>query len=219
MLTRRSALLMIPSGVLALAALPPRVGRATEVSPAARAWLGVYLGAISPAQESQLGTALRAFFGKSEGDVASFAAPDAGPSLFNQFASVDYGFRMWSYRLPSGRVIWQRNNAGVDAIVVPQQTSGTVTIAAAAMLTHLCPKSGVDEDFPSHNGGTYQQHFRCQLDHSLVIFYPQGGTPDPELNEDLTKWARTSINTRPVFPVVSPVRKLILKRFVRVLDK
>lgn len=182
------------------------------------AWVGEYVQLISPEEEVHLGGALRAFFGKEKGNVVSSALiPGVGSLLFDQFAAVDYGFRMWQYRLPSGRLIWQRSDgrSGVDAVVVPKG-SGSVPIAAAALLTHLCPKGGVNESFRSGGGRTFEMHARCESHYSLVIFYPRGTTPDPDLNADLMKWAKASIEAR-LPPIVQPVRVPGLKVFVRVL--
>jgi hypothetical protein len=56
-----------------------------------------------------------------------------------------------------------------------------------------------------------------------MVFYSHGDTPDPDLNADLTKWALASIEARQrqlagmgLLPWLD--RKLLLKRFVRVLD-
>lgn len=150
---------------------------------------------ISPEEEAQLGTALRAFFGTSTGNAVSSALiRGVGPSLFDQFSRVGYGFRMWQYRLPSGDLIWDRSDghSGVDAIVVPKGT-GSVPIAATAFLTHICPKNGVTESFWSRNGRTFQMHVRCESDYSLLVFYPRGATPDSSLNADLPRWAKASI--------------------------
>lgn len=198
--------------------LAARVGWAAA-PPAASAWAGKYVRLISPEEEAQLGTALRAFFGKSTGNAVSSALmPGVGPSLFDQFSTVDYGFRMWQYRLPSGELIWDRSDgrSGIDAIVVPKGT-GSVPIAATALLTHMCPKNGVTESFWSRNGRTFQMHARCESDYSLVIFYPRGATPDSNLNADLMRWAKASIGTR-FPPIVQPLHKARLKIFVRVLD-
>jgi len=217
-LTARSLLLVISCTVLPFG-LAARVGRAAA-PPVASAWVGKYVRLISPEEETQLGSALRVFFGKSTGNAVSSAlVSGVGPSLFDQFSAVDYGFRMWQYRLPSGELIWDRSDgrAGVDAIVVPKG-AGSVAIAAAAFLTHLCPKNGVTESFWSRNGRTLQMHDRCESDYSLVIFYPRGATPNSNLNADLARWANASIGTR-FPPIVRPVRKPRLKTFVRVLDK
>jgi hypothetical protein len=55
-----------------------------------------------------------------------------------------------------------------------------------------------------------------------VILYARGATPDSNLNADLTKWALASIKARQrelanisLLPRLD--RKLLLKRFVRVL--
>lgn len=216
MLGRRTLLLMIPAMVLTYG-LAASLGR-TAPSPDAQAWVGEHVRRISPEEGRQLAAALRALFGQAEGVVV----PDAlrageKPLLFDQLAAVDYGFLMDEYRLPSGRLIWDRYNAhlGVDAIVVPEETSGSVAVAAAALLTHLCPKAGVNESFTTANGVTYQEHFRCELDYSLAIFYGNGMASDPDLNADLTKWARACMDTRP--RVVQPNRRLLLKSFVRIL--
>lgn len=217
-LTGRSLLLVISCTVLTFG-LAVCVVRAAA-PPAASAWVGKGVRLISPEEERQLGSALRVFFGKSTGNAVSSALiPGVSPSLFAQFSAVDYGFRMWQYRLPSGGLIWDRSDgrSGVDAIVVPKGT-GSVPIAAAAFLTHLCPKNGVTESFWSRNGRAFQMHARCESDYSLLIFYPRRATPNSNLNADLTRWAKASIGTR-LPPMVQPVRKPGLKIFVRVLGK
>lgn len=218
MLSRRALLNMLPGAVLTYGATACEVRAG---SPVASDWAGERVRRISPKEQTELASALRQFFGQSQGDVVSSALVPGIDSmlLFNQFAAVDYGFIMDEYMLPSGRIIWDRSDgrSGVDAVVVPESASGTLTIAAAALLTHLCPRGGVDEVFTTQNGSTYKEHFRCQLDYSLTIFYAHGATTDPDLNADLTKWAQATISgNRYPFPVRLS-RKLRLKRFVRVL--
>lgn len=112
MLNRRSLLLVIPSMVLTYG-MTASLGRTTPPS-YAHAWVGEDVRRISHEEEMQLGT------GQAEGDVVSDAL-HAGekPLLFDQCAAVDYGYIMEEYRLPNGRLIWDRYNAifGVDAIV------------------------------------------------------------------------------------------------------
>lgn len=107
-------------------------------------------------------------------------------------------------------------------MVVPL-TLGNGTIAATALLSHLCPQSGVVDNLRTTNGHAFQSHSPCELDYSLMIFYASGDTPDQNLNADLTKWARASIEARQrqlarmsLIPRLD--RKLLLKRFVRELD-
>lgn len=90
------------------------------------------------------------------------------------------------------------------------------------MLTHLCPNNGVIENLRSTDGHAYKEHLPCELNYSLVILYAHGATPDSNLNADLTKWALASVETKQrwlasdsLFPRLD--RKLLLKRFVRVL--
>ena len=186
----------------------------------ASAGVGKIVRLISPEEERQLGSGLRVFFGNSTGNAVSSAlVPGVSASLFDQFSAVDYGFRMWQYRLPGGELIWDRSDgrSGVDAVVV-SKGAGSVPIAAAAFLTHLCPKNGLTETFWSRNGRTFQMHVRCESDYSLMIFYPRGATPNSNLNADLTRWAKASIGTR-LPAIVQPVRRPGLKIFVKVLGK
>jgi hypothetical protein len=215
-LAGRSFMLVITVLTFGLAVRGVRAGLPANES----AWAGKFVRLISPEEERQLGSDLRVFFGNSTGNAVSSAlVPGVSPSLFNQFSAVDYGFRMWQYRLPSGQLIWDRSDgrSGVDAVVVSKGT-GSVPIAAAAFLTHLCPKNGLTETFWSRYGGTFQTRVRCESDYSLMIFYPRGASPNSNLNADLTRWAKASIGTR-LPATVQPVRKPALKVFVRVLGK
>ena len=200
---------------------------ATE-SPDARAWTGELVGRISRDEQTQLRTRLRPFFRNSEGTAVVSDAllprvdrngplPRIGPLLFDRFTAV-VGFDMWKYKLPNGRLIWDKYNppSGVAAVLVPE-ASGNATIAATALLTHLCPKNGVVETFQLPGGGTFPMNSPCELDYSLVIFYPHATTADPDLSTDLTKWAQAWISTAHS-PPVQPARKPVLKIFVRILD-
>lgn len=181
-------------------------------------WVGTDVRRISRDETARLAKELPAFFGKSEGHFVSDALiPGMGPLLLDQFAAVDYGFIMEEYRLPGGRLIWDRYDAhsGVDAIVI-SETTGSADIAATAFLTHLCPKNGVDETFNTTNGRSFTENFRCELDYSLIVLYAHGAAPNPRLDLDLTKWAQANIEARDACVVPSD-RKLLLKNFVRVL--
>jgi hypothetical protein len=189
---------------------------------------GEPLPRISVQEQERLLPSLRTFFGNAEGDTGSpkrFLG--VGPSLFEQFRAVmAFPINMFQYRLPSGRVIWAHWDkiSGAYAVVVPR-TLGSGTIAATALLAHLCPKNGVVDNVRTGNGNgrAFQTKAPCELDYSLMIFYAHGGTPDPNLTADLTKWAQASMEARQqqlgkvdLFPLLD--RKLLLKRFVRVLD-
>ncbi|HEX4267353.1 MAG TPA: hypothetical protein VHY36_05665 [Steroidobacteraceae bacterium] len=173
-------------------------------------------------ETSQLSQALSALFGRSEVKTdADARAPGVGPLLLNQFSEVDSPRE--ERRLPSGRLIldgWDRQS-GSHAIVVTE-ASDVTRIAAVALLTHLCPKNGVVETLRSTNARAFKEHLPCELNYSLVILYARGATPDSNLNADLTKWALASIKARQrelanisLLPRLD--RKLLLKRFVRVL--
>lgn len=185
-------------------------------------WTGEVVGRAGMIETSQLSRALSAFFGRSEVKTdADARAPGVGPLLLNQFSEVDHPRE--ERKLPSGRLIldgWDRQS-GSHAIVVPE-ASDITSIAAAALLTHLCPKNGVVENLRSTNGRAFKEHLSCELNYALVIFYAHGATPDSNLNADLTKWALASIEARQrelagisLLPWLD--RKLLLKRFVRVL--
>lgn len=185
-------------------------------------WTGEGVGRAGKIETSQLSQALSALFGRSEVKTdADARAPGVGPLLLNQFSEVDYPRE--ERKLPSGRLIldgWDRQS-GSHAIVVPE-ASDVTSIAAAALLTHLCPKNGVIENLRSTNGRAFKQHLPCELNYSLVVFYAHGATPDSNLNADLTKWALASIEARQrqlggISLLPSLDRKLLLKRFVRVL--
>lgn len=172
-------------------------------------------------EASRLAQELNALFGRSEvKNDADARAPGVGPLLLDQFSEVD---SREERRLPSGRLIldgWDRQS-GSHAIVVPEAADVT-SIAAAALFTRLCPKSGAIENLESTNGHAFEEHLPCELNYSLVIFYARGAAPDPSLNSDLTKWALASIGASQrelasisLLPRLD--RRLLLKRFVRVL--
>jgi len=177
-------------------------------------------------QQARLLPSLRTFFGNAEGDTGSpKRLPGARPSLFDQFSRVMvFPINMFGFRLPSGRLIWAYwdKNSGAWAVVVPGRP-GSGRIAATALLTHLCPHNGVIEHLISTNGHAFKVHSPCEPDDSLMIFYARGATPDSSLNADLTRWALASIEARQrwlasdsLLPLLDG--KLLLKRFVRVLD-
>ena len=218
--TRRPLLLLILCTVLTYG-----LGYAAA-SPDSPAWAGKSLPRISVQEQAQLRPSLSMFFSNAEGDTGSPGRlPGVGPSLFDQFwAVMVFPINMFQFRLPSGRLIWAYwdKNSGASAVVVPV-TLGNGTIAATALLSHLCPQNGVVENLRTTDGRAFQSHSPCELDYSLMIFYAHGNTPDPNLNADLTKWAQASIEARQrqlastsLFPRLD--RKLLLKRFVRVLD-
>jgi hypothetical protein len=218
--TRRPWLLLILSILLA-----HRLGYAAA-SPDTSDWAGQPLQRISRQEQAGLRLSLSTFFGNAEGNTGSpERLPGAGSSLFGQFwAVMVFPINLFQYRLPSDRLIWADwdKNSGVWAVVAPG-TPGGKTIAATALLTHLCPQNGVVENLRTDNGRTYQSQSPCELDSSLMVFYSHGDTPDPDLNADLTKWALASIEARQrqlagmgLLPWLD--RKLLLKRFVRVLD-
>jgi hypothetical protein len=224
MLTRRSLLLLILTTALTCG-FTARVGSAAA-SPDRSAWAGEPLPRISVQEQARLHSSLSTFFGSAEGDTGSpERLPGVGSALFDQFwAVMVFPINMFQFRLPSGQLIWAYwdKNSGASAVVVPG-TLGSGTIAATALLTHLCPRNGVVENLRSTSGRPFQTRSRCELDYSLMIFYAHGDTPDPHLNADLTKWALASMEARQrqlastsLFPWLD--RKLLLKRFVRVLD-
>jgi len=197
-------------------------------SPDASDWTGQFLARISLQEQDRLSPSLSTFFGDAEGDTGSVKRkghPEVGASLFRQFSAVMvYPINMSQYRLPTGRVIWAYwdKNSGVWVVVAPG-TSERKTIAATALLTHLCPRNGVVDKVRESDGRTYQTRSQCELDSSLLVFYAHGDTPDPNLNADLTKWALASMEARQRLLaskslIPSLDRKLLLKRFVRVLD-
>jgi hypothetical protein len=174
-------------------------------------WQGQYVGRMPLIHQEELKTALRAFFGKSTGSIV----PEVGPLLFDQFNGVGEPDQ---YRLPDGRLIVNASDgrAGISAVAVIADAN-TPTVLATAFLTNLCPKSGVDENFAAANGVTHKEHFRCELDYSLIILYASGRIPDSDLNPDLTKWAKAYVEAKQQWAVPAD-RKLMLKRFVRVLQ-
>lgn len=195
---------------------------ASQVRPA---WTGEPLTRISLQEQARLLPSLRTFFGNARGDTG---APErlrgVGPSLFDQFSAVMvFPINMFQFRLPSGRLIWAYwdKRSGVWAVVSPA-TLGGGAMAATALLTHLCPQNGVIESFRSTDGHAFQVRSPCESDDSLMIFYAHDTTPDSSLNADLTRWALATIAASQrelagtsLFPWLD--RKLLLKRFVRVL--
>lgn len=132
-----------------------------------QSWAGEVVGRVGMIETSQLSQELSALFGRSEVKAdADARAPGVGPLLLNQFSEVDSPRE--EFRLPSGRLIldgWDRQS-GSHAIVVPK-TSDVTSIAAAALLTHLCPKNGVIENLESTNGRAFKEHLACELNYSL----------------------------------------------------
>jgi hypothetical protein len=188
-----------------------RLGCASELDVSA-SWRGEAVGRMAGIRLEQLLTSLRSFFGGSTGAIV----PKVGPLLFDQFNGVG---EPDEYRLPDGRRIVDAadGRAGIDAVAVIAH-NGSPSVLAAAFLTNLCPKSGVEESFVTSKGAKYTQHFRCELDYSLIVLYRHGSAPDADLNLDLTRWAEASVEARPQWAVPSD-RKLTLKRFVRVLNE
>jgi hypothetical protein len=220
MLTRR------PLPILILGTLLTYGLGYAAASPSRPAWTGRPLPRISVQDQARLLLSLRTFFGNAKADTGSpKRLPGIGPSLFDQFSAVMvFPINMFQFKLPSGRLIWAYwdKNSGAYTVVVPG-TLGSGTIAATALLTHLCPRNGVVENLRSTNGRAFQMHSPCEPDDSLMIFYAHGVTPDPNLNADLTRWALASIEARQRWLASDSLlpwldRKLLLKRFVRVLD-
>ena len=220
MFTRRPWLLLVLGTLLA-----HRAGYAAA-SPDASDWAGQPLPRISPKEQAGLRPSLSTFFGNAEGNTgAPERLPNAGSSLFSQFwAVMGFPVNLFQFKLPSDRLIWAYwdKNSGVWAVVAPG-TPGGKTIAATALLTHLCPPNGVVENLRTTDGRAFQTHSPCELDSSLMVFYAHGDTPNANLNADLSKWALASIEARQrelanmsLLPWLD--RKLLLKRFVRVLD-
>lgn len=233
MLTRCFLILLSLSGALTCV-LTARVGWTAEpqghtqtvAQALAELQPGEFPPRISGQEQERLLPSLSTFFGDAQGDTGfPKRSLGVGPSLFDQFRAVmAFPENMFQYGLPSGRVIWAHWDkiSGAYAVVVPR-TLSSGTIAATALLTHLCPKNGVVDNVRTGNGRAYQMNAPCELDYSLMIFYAHGDTPDPNLTADLTKWAQASMEARQqqlgkgdLFPLLD--RKLLLKRFVRVLD-
>jgi len=174
-------------------------------------WQGQSVGRMSIRDQGELESALRLFFGRSTGSIV----PRVGPFLFDQFNAVGMPDQ---FRLPDGRVIVNASDgrAGINAVTVIADID-TPSVLATAFLTNLCPQSGVDENFAASDGVKHKEHFRCELDYSLIIMYASGRTPDPDINLELTRWAKAYVEAMQLW-VVPADRKLMLKRFVRVLQ-
>jgi hypothetical protein len=206
----RSWLLLALGGLL-LQVEANQFARAGELD-APASWQGEPVGRLRGQEQEQLSTELRAFFGQSESKAAIVSG--VGPLLADQFRTVG---EMDEYRLPDGQLMIDQSygRARIDAVTVIKGAPGRARVLATAFLTHLCPKEGVEERFTTSKGVKYPEHFTCDLDYSLIILYAHGSIPDPEVDADLTKWAKATIEARVEF--VIPDRKLVMKRFVRVL--
>jgi hypothetical protein len=208
MLTRRSLLQLVPRALLVYG-MTNRLALADETD-VRHMWSGEHVRRISRDEHTNLSASMRTFCGQSR----SRLIPDAGPLLSDQFAAV--GFMMEEYRLPNGRLILNQSygRAGIDSIVVKDPRS-TENVLAAAILTHLYPVKGVEENFVTFKGVRYEGHVSSEWDYSLVIFYPRGSVKDRNLTSDLTNWAKARAATTISFARLD--RKLLLKRFVRIL--
>ena len=170
--------------------------------------------------KAMFGSAPADIFGPSNGDIVSSGFPRRvpGATLYSEFARADYGFLMDKVVLPDGMLIYTRVNRGVATIVVPAG-SGAAAIQAAATLTNLCPIGGESERFRTGHGKQFfQLHLRCQIDYTLVVFYPASATIESNLDRDIQRWALAYIRTiREVGG--KPLRSRVLRTYVKVLGR